>query len=44
MAELAILRANVVFPVADSFHFERGAKNIAGMFDLEGPVAGCFTR
>ena len=44
MAELAILRANVVFPVADSFHFERGAKNIAGMFDLEGPEAGCFTR
>jgi len=24
--------------------FERGAKITAGMFDLNGPEAGCFTR
>lgn len=45
MAGLAILRANVIFPVDDdSVEFERGAKITAGMFDLEGPEAGCFTR
>jgi len=45
MAALAILRANVTFPVEDdSLEFERGAKITAGMFDLEKPEAGCFTR
>jgi len=42
---LAILRVNVVFPVDDdSVDFDRGAKGTAGMFDLDGPEAGCFTR
>lgn len=45
MAALAVLRANVIFPVEDdSVEFSRGAKITAGMVDLAGPESGCFTR